>query len=235
MKIEITNLKKSFSKLSVLKSIDVSFDSGEVVALMGPNGSGKTTLLKSILGLIMPNEGEIKVMGESVKNNHTYRKHIGYMPQIARYPENLKVKELITMIRDLRGNPVDIDEELVIDFRIAELEEKALGSLSGGQKQRVGAALAFMFHPEIIILDEPTAGLDPVSTEQMKNKITKEKQKGKLIIITTHIMNEAEELADRLVYLMDGKIYLDTTVAKLKQETSETSLNKSIAKIIQGI
>lgn len=235
MKIEITNLKKSFSKLSVLKNIDISFDSGEVVALMGPNGSGKTTLLKSILGLIMPNEGEIKVMGQSVKNNHTYRQHIGYMPQIARYPENLKVKELITMIRDLRGNPVHIDEELVIDFRIAELEEKALGSLSGGQKQRVGGALAFMFNPEVIILDEPTAGLDPVSTEYMKSKILKEKQKGKLIIITTHIMNEAEDLADRLVYLMDGKIYLNTTVAELKMKTSESSLNKSIAKIIQGL
>ncbi|MCK6649770.1 MAG: ATP-binding cassette domain-containing protein, partial [Bacteroidia bacterium] len=115
---------------------------------------------------------------------------------------------------------------------ISDLSEKALGSLSGGQKQKVGAYIAFLFNPEIIILDEPTAGLDPVSTEIIKEKIIKSKKEGKLIVITTHIMQDADELSDRLIYLMEGKIFIDMKIEQLKEQTRENTLNKALAKKI---
>lgn len=228
--IEVAGLKKSFGKANVLKGVSVNFPVNNVVAIMGPNGSGKTTFLKSILGLIIPDSGVIKVNDVVIRHHFDYRRNIGYMPQIARYPEHLKVKELIRMIQDIREQYDQLDNELYEAFKIQDLHDKALGTLSGGQKQRVGGALAFMFNQDIIILDEPTAGLDPVSTEVMKNKIQKEKNNNKLILITTHIISEAEELANQIIYMMDGTILLDSTVAEFKSEMNEKSLGKALAK-----
>ncbi len=228
--IEVTGLKKSFGKATVLKGVSVNLPLSTVAAIMGPNGSGKTTFLKSILGLIIPDSGVVKVKGVLIKNNFDYRRHIGYMPQIARYPENLKVKELITMIQNIREHYDHLDNELIEAFKVQDLYDENLGTLSGGQKQRVGGALAFMFNQEVIILDEPTAGLDPVSTEVMKNKIQKEKNNNKLILITTHIISEAEELANQIIYMMEGNILLDSTVEKFKSEMNEISLGKALAK-----
>ena len=232
MSINIQNTYKSFGKTKVLNGINITFNRGEIVALIGPNGSGKTTLLKSILGLTIPQKGNITVFDKPIQKNYTYREHIGYMPQIAHYPENLKVRELIQLFRNLRNNPPNTDEELFTKYRIAQMFEKPLSALSGGQKQKVGAYLAFLFHPDIIILDEPTAGLDPVSTEIIKAKIYDAKNTGKLIIITTHIMQDADELADRIVYLADGNIFLDLTINELKEKTGETKLIKALAKLI---
>lgn len=230
--IEITNLKKSFGKLQVLKGINLSLDKGHVVAVMGPNGSGKTTLLKSLVGLVIPTSGEILVKGKSIKNNWKYRENIGYMPQIAHYPENLKVKELIEMIKDIRGSNYELDEELIESLKVFNIYDKAMGTLSGGTKQRVSAVLAFLFNQDIIILDEPTAGLDPVSSEHVKNKIVQEKNKGRLVIVTSHIISEVEEIADRIIYLLEGKIHIDNTVERIRAETNETRLGKAIATII---
>lgn len=232
MILELQEVIKSFGKVKVLKGINVSFNKGEIVALIGPNGSGKTTMLKSVLGLILPESGKIFVDDKIITNDFAYREKIGYMPQIAKYPENLKVKELIKLVRELRNNPTNTDEELYDELKISALLDKNLGALSGGQKQKVGAYIAFLFNPTIIILDEPTAGLDPVSTEIIKQKILREKEKENLIIITTHIMQDAEELSDRLIYLLEGTIFLDTNIAELKKETQEGTLNKALAKII---
>lgn len=230
--IQITNLKKSFGKLEVLKGINLSLDKGHVIAVMGPNGSGKTTLLKSMVGLVIPNSGEILVKNENIKNNWKYRENIGYMPQIAKYPENLKVKELIEMIKDIRGKKSDLDEELIELLKIANIYNKPMGTLSGGTKQRVSGVLAFLFNQDIVILDEPTAGLDPISSEHVKNKIIQEKNKGKLIIVSSHIISEVEEIADRIIYILEGKIHIDNTVDKIKSDTNETRLSKAIANII---
>lgn len=232
MILELQEVIKSFGKVKVLKGINASFNKGEIVALIGPNGSGKTTMLKSVLGLILPESGKIFVDDKIITNDFTYREKIGYMPQIAKYPENLKVKELIKLVRELRNNQKNTDEELYSELKISALLDKNLGALSGGQKQKVGAYIAFLFNPSIIILDEPTAGLDPVSTEIIKQKILREKEKEKLIIITTHIMQDAEELSDRLIYLLEGTIFIDTNITELKKETKENTLNKALAKII---
>lgn len=230
--IEIRNLKKSFKKLQVLKGLNLSLRSGEVVAIMGPNGSGKTTLLKSMVGLVIPDCGDINIMGEDLKKNWKCRQHIGYMPQIARYPENLKVKELIEMVKDIRGPQEKYDNELIEELKVCQIYDKPMGTLSGGTKQRVSAVLAFLFNQDIIILDEPTAGLDPVSAETVKNKILKERAKGKLVIITSHIMSEVEEVADRIIYILEGKIHVDNTVDEIKAATRETRLGKAIARLI---
>lgn len=231
--INISNLKKSFDKNLVLKGISLELEKGSVVAIMGPNGSGKTTLLKSILGLVKPDSGDIYVNDFHVNGNCEYRKFIGYMPQNSCFPENLKVKEVINMLKDVRGNHCVYDEELMKKLDIEKISNKQIGTLSGGTKQRVSSSVAFLFNQEIIILDEPTAGLDPVSSEIVKNKILEEKQNGKLIIITSHIVSEVETMADRIIFLLEGNIYIDSSVNDLISKTGESSLNKAIASIMQ--
>lgn len=232
--IHINNLRKSFGKQEILKGINLELTKGNITAIMGPNGSGKTTLLKCILELVRPDSGEIFVNGINTKSNSEYRKYIGYMPQTPRYPGNLKVRELIAMLKDLKGNHSVYDEELIKQLKMEEIFEKPVGTLSSGTKQRVSSALAFLFDQEIIILDEPTAGLDPVSCEIVKNKIIKEKQKGKLIIITSHIISEVEALADRVIFMLEGNIYVDSSVDELKQKTGIENLNRAIASLMQG-
>lgn len=230
--IEVVNLKKSFGKLNVLKGINLSLKKGHVIAVMGPNGSGKTTFLKSLVGLVIPDSGEVLIDGKSIKNDWKYRENIGYMPQIARYPENLKVKELIEMVKDIRGSKSELDEELIDLLKISNISEKTMVTLSGGNKQRVSAVLAFLFNQDVVILDEPTAGLDPVSSEHVKSKILKEKEKGKLVIVTSHIISEVEEIADRVIYIFEGNIHIDNTVEEIKSKTNEVRLSKAIATII---
>jgi len=230
--IVIKNLKKSFGKNLVLKGINLQLEKGSIVAIMGPNGSGKTTLLKAILGLVKPDSGDIYVKDIHVNGNSEYRRYIGYMPQNACFPENLRVKEVVAMLKDVWGNHTVYDEDLMNRLKIGEFRGKQIGTLSGGTKQRVSSAAAFLFNQEIIILDEPTAGLDPVASEIVKQKIIDEKNKGKLVIITSHVISEVEELADRIIFLLDGNIHFDSTVKELISKTEEVNLNKAIAKIM---
>ncbi len=232
--IKIENLTKKFGKNEALKGVELEMGSGSVIAIMGPNGSGKTTLLKCILGLVKADEGKIYVKNCLVNGECDYKRHIGYMPQYSCFPENLKVKEVMAMIKDIRGNNMKYDEELIEKLKIAEMNDKQISQLSGGMKQRVSSAAAFLFNAEIIILDEPTAGLDPVSSEIVKNKILEEKQKGKLVIITSHIVSEVEAMADRIIYMLEGKIYFDETKEKLYSATGKQNLNKAIAHLINA-
>ena len=230
--IEINDLCMRYGKFTALKDIDLKLEKGQVIALMGPNGSGKSTLLKSILGLVVPESGSIRVDGRDIKDKYLYRNNIGYMPQIANYPENLKVKELFHIVKDIRSDKYEKDEELLLKFKINEISEKYFGQLSGGYKQRVTAAIAFLFDPQILILDEPTASLDPFSTEIIKSKILDSKKDNKLIIISTHIISEMDELADRIVYLLDGKVNLDMDVKDIKNGSGE-KLGKAITRVLQ--
>ena len=184
--------------------------------------------------MVLPHRGDIKLNGESVLKKHTYRSQIGYMPQIGRYPENMKIRQVIEMVRDIRKDVKAVDEELIGLYRLEEMYDKRMGSLSGGTKQKVSAALAFMFNPQVLILDEPTAGLDPISAEILKCKILKERKKGKLILITSHIMSEVEEVADEVMCLVDGSVKFYESIASLKQQTNEERLSRAIAKIMNG-
>jgi len=230
--ITISNLYKSFGPQQVLKGLELEFtQKGCVSAILGPNGSGKTTLIKSILGMVIPNEGEVRVDGQAVKRQWAYRSQIDYLPQIARFPENLRVRELITMIKDLRGGPTH-EERLIELFELQPFLAKKLGTLSGGTKQKVNLTLALMYDSPILILDEPTSGLDPVALIRLKDLIREEKEKGKLILITTHIMSFVEEMADEVVFLLDGKVYFRGTQRQLKDRFEEEDFEKAIAGIL---
>ena len=222
----------SYGKFRALNGIDLMLGNGQAAALMGPNGSGKSTLLKSILGLVIPESGKIIVNGQDTKNQYLYRNNTGYMPQLANYPENLKVKELFNIVKDIRNRYKNLDEELIEKFKIHEIYDKYFGQLSGGYKQRVTASRAFLFDPEILILDEPTASLDPLSTEILKSKISDTKKKDKLIIISSHIVSEMDELADRIIYLLDGSVRLNLPVKDIKNGSGER-LGKAITRVLQ--
>jgi len=233
MTIEINNLHKQFGKNQVLKGVDLTIEKGNIYAVLGPNGSGKTTLIKSILGMVIPDKGKISVLNESIKKNWKYRKKIDYLPQIANFPPNIKVKELIGMIKDLRNSSSE-EEELIDLFGLEPFLNKKLSTLSGGTKQKVNIVLTFMFDSPLIILDEPTTGLDPKALISLKELIQKEKANGKTILITSHIMQFVEEVADEIVYLLEGEIYFKGSIGKLMGQTEQTNFEHAIAAITTG-
>src|SRR5689334_330315 len=198
--IQISSLSKRFGRVEVLCGVDLRIARGRVVGLVGPNGAGKTTLIKTILGLTHADSGAIRIDGEPIGDGVSYRAQIGYMPQIARFPENLSASELFTMLRELRGTSTNLDDELVTKLGLASQLDKPLRVLSGGTRQKVNACLAFLFRPELLILDEPTAGLDPLSSAILKDKILAARAEGTTVIITSHIMSELEELCDDVAF-----------------------------------
>lgn len=233
--IEIKNLTKKFNKFTALQNIDLECKKGHSIAFIGPNGCGKTTLIKCILGLNVVESGDILVNGNSVKNDFQYREKIGYMPQIGKYPENMTIGQTIKMIQNNRKNVENIDTELLEAFELHHLFEKKMSTLSGGTTQKVSAVLAFMFQPEIIILDEPTAGLDPLASEILKNKIIKERNNGKLIIITSHLLSELDDMVSEIVFINEGKILVHQSVEDLKTETQQTKISEAITNILKNM
>ena len=231
--IEIKNINKKFGKLDVLKSVSLSCKSGECIALIGPNGCGKTTLIKSILGMVLPDKGSIEFNGKSILGEYIYRENIGYMPQIGRYPDNMTIGQIIDMIKKIRNSNHDLDEDLLNAFELEKMFDKQMRTLSGGTTQKVSAVLAFLFNPEVLILDEPTAGLDPLASEILKEKIIKEKEKGKLIFITSHLMSELDDLITEIIYMQEGEVHFHKKVDDLKAETNETKISKAIASILK--
>jgi Cu-processing system ATP-binding protein len=231
--ITTKNITKKFGKLTALKNVSVDFKKGECIALLGPNGCGKTTLIKSILGMVVPDSGSIFFNAEAIADKWMYRDHIGYMPQIGRYPENMTIAQVIVMMKDIRKDYIKTpDEELVKAFGIENMLQKKMRTLSGGTTQKVSACLAFMFHPDVLILDEPTAGLDPLSSEKLKEKIIKEKENGKLILITSHVLSELDDLVSEVFYMQDGELLFHKKLSELKEDTGEEKLSKAIAQIM---
>lgn len=227
------NITKTFGRLKALNDLSVSFNQGECIALLGPNGCGKTTLIKSILGMVVPDSGLIEFNGQSISKQWLYRSKIGYMPQIGRYPENMTIANVIEMMKDIRkDNVLRLDEELMEDFDLKAILHKKMHTLSGGTRQKVSACLAFLFNPDVLILDEPTAGLDPLSSEMLKRKIILEKEKGKLILITSHVLSELDDLVTEVFYMQEGRLMFYKKVSALMQDTGELKLAKAIAKIM---
>ncbi|MCK0189827.1 ABC transporter ATP-binding protein [Arenibacter sp. F20364] len=228
--IHVESLHKRFGKNEVLAGLELNIDQGGIFAILGPNGSGKTTLIKTLLGMVIPNKGTIAVMDSPVRNKWKYRQDINYLPQIANFPGNLKVKELIAMIKDIRQKPSN-EQKLIGLFGLEPFLDKKLSNLSGGTKQKVNIVLTFMFDSPLIILDEPTNGLDPLSLIHLKELIFEEKAKGKTFLITSHIMQFVEEVSDEIVYLLEGKIYFKGSIAELKTKTGQSNFEHAIAAI----
>jgi Cu-processing system ATP-binding protein len=232
--IEIKNISKQFGKFKALDNVSLSLDKGECIALIGPNGCGKTTLIKNILGMVLPSQGDIFYNGKCTRNDYMYRQHIGYMPQIGRYPENMSIGQVIEIIKSIRHSKEELDETLIDSFQLKGMFNKKMNTLSGGTTQKVSAVLAFLFNPDVLILDEPTAGLDPIASEILKDKIIAEKQKGKLILITSHLLSELDDLITRLVFMQDGNVLFNKSIEQLKLETGEEKISKAITNILKS-
>jgi Cu-processing system ATP-binding protein len=222
-------LTKSFGLTDVLRGLDLDLTRGRITGLIGPNGSGKTTFIKILLGLTAPDAGVLSFDGEAVGRDVGYRARIGYMPQIARYPENLSVAELFALVKDVRNDNRPRDESLIAQFRLWDQFDKRFRTLSGGNKQKVNAALAFLFRPDLLILDEPTAGLDPASSATLKDKILAERDRGCTVLITSHIMAELDELCDDVVFLLDGRVRFAGSLSDIKHRTRQTTLERAVA------
>lgn len=231
-----SNVSKSFGSLKVLNNISVTCNKGECIAMIGPNGSGKTTLIKTILGMVISNSGFITFNGTNITTDWNYRANIGYMPQTGKYPENMTIGQVFEMMKDIRklASSIPFDEELVEKFKLKELMHKRMRTLSGGTKQKVSAALAFMFNPQVLILDEPTAGLDPIASEILKAKIIQEKKNGKLILISSHILSELDDLVTQVIFIQDGNLCFHKTIEQLTIDTGEKKLAKAIAQVMQA-
>lgn len=231
--ISIKQIDKKFGKLTALENVSLELQTGKSYALVGPNGSGKTTLIKSILGLVIPTSGDILFNEKNIRHDWKYRDKIGYMPQIGHYPENMSIGQLFDMMKNIRGENQRIDEELIDAFRLYKMYDKRMHALSGGTRQKVSAALAFLFPAPVYILDEPTAGLDPISTEILKEKIIHERRMNKLLMITSHILSDLEELTNSMVYMFEGKVHFNNTIEQLKLETNEVKLSKALTTFIR--
>jgi Cu-processing system ATP-binding protein len=234
--IQIRGLRKRYGSLEVLQGIDAQIPVGKVTAIVGPNAAGKTTLIKSILGLTRRDSGSIEIDSVKINGDETYRRKIGYMPQIARFPSNLTGGELLAMLRELRPDVPVIDDELVRNFGLGLELTKKLNDLSGGTKQKINAVAAFLFKPALLILDEPTAGLDPRSSRILKDKIVEEKTAGRTFIITSHVMAELEELADKVIFISEGKVRFSGSIEQIKRLTRQVNLERAVAELMeQGV
>lgn len=228
-----TNVSKQFGKFSALSDVSFTCSKGECIALIGPNGSGKTTMIKSILGMTVCNQGFITFNGHNIKHDCNYRNQIGYMPQIGRYPDNMTIQQLLSMMKDIRQHPANsLDVELIEKFGLVPLMHKRMRTLSGGTRQKVSAALAFLFNPQVLILDEPTAGLDPLSAEILKEKIGAVHQQGKLVLITSHILSELDELVTQVIYMQEGRMLFHKSINQLREDTGQSKLSKAIASVM---
>lgn len=228
--IRFEHLEKSFGKTKVLRDLSLDLLPNHCYALLGPNGSGKTTLMKSLLGMVIPDSGTISSNGISIRDNVSYRSEIGYMPQIGQYPQNMTIAQVFDMIRDMRksGNS-ETDEELFQTYQIEAIQQKRMGTLSGGTRQKVSACLAFLFNPKVLILDEPTAGLDPMSSEQLKFKIRKETNRGKTIVISSHILSDLDDICTDVIYLQDGQLLINESYEALVNTSGSNKLSAIIA------
>ncbi len=228
----VEQVKKRFGRLEVLREVSATFEAGKIIAIVGPNASGKTTLMKCILGLVLPDSGNVTIDKQNVKDAKT-RSQIGYMPQKAQFPDNLRVQELLHWIQDLRGQTSNVQNELVDYFDLKPHLQKSLRTLSGGTRQKVSAVLALMFNPSVLLFDEPTAGLDPLASSRLKDTILEQKSQGKTILLTSHVMSELEELADEVLFLLDGSIVFRGTLDEIRQRSGEARLERAIAKLMQ--
>lgn len=230
--IAVSGLRKRFGSLDVLQGVDAVIRRGRVTGIVGPNAAGKTTMIKSILGLTRADSGVVEVGGIRVNGDESYRSQIGYMPQIARFPSNLTGAELLRMLRDLRPDAVDIDDDLIASFGLASEMNKKLNTLSGGTRQKINAVAAFLFKPRLLILDEPTAGLDPRASSVLKDKILAERAEGRTFVVTSHVMSELEEIADEVLFINEGKVRFSGSIHQIMDLTRQVNLERAIAELM---
>jgi Cu-processing system ATP-binding protein len=233
--VVISGLRKRFGRREVLRGLELSIAPGRITAIVGPNAAGKTTLIKTILGLVRRRHGDgsIQLDGAELNGDCGYRRRIGYMPQAAQFPDQLTGREVIELVTSLRNWPSDLDRELIEQFRLEGVLDQPVRTLSGGTRQKLNAAMAFLFRPTLLILDEPTAGLDPLAAGILKEKVRRAPAEGTTVVLTSHLMSEVEELAQDLVFLLDGMVAYQGSVDGLLRQMQETRLEPAMARLLR--
>ena len=220
--INANNLKKSFDQFIAVDSIDLQVDRGEVVGFLGPNGAGKSTTMKMLTGFLEPDEGEIFINGIDLKSNPLKAKeYIGYLPEGAPSYSDMIVSDFLSFIGKMRGlsdkRLSNRLEEMADQINLKEMWDRPVETLSKGFKRRVGIAQALIHDPDILILDEPTDGLDPNQKHEMRNLI-KKISKNKAIVISTHILEEVEAVCSRAIIIANGKLLANDTPQNLENK-----------------
>jgi ABC-2 type transport system ATP-binding protein len=221
--IEVQNLRKQYGATIAVDNISFNVQQGEIFTIVGPNGAGKSTTVESVMGLRQPDQGTIRVLGmDPQKNEHDLRQRIGIQLQQAALPERLKVWEALNLYSAFYNKTVPW-EKLLNDWGLAEKRSTNFKNLSGGQKQRLFIALALLNDPELVFLDELTTGLDPQARRATWDAVRAIRDQGKTVVLVTHFMDEAEELADRIAIIDQGNIVaLDTPQALIQNLHAET-------------
>jgi Cu-processing system ATP-binding protein len=230
--VEIAGLRKRFGRLQVLDGVDAVLAPGRVTAIVGPNASGKSTLIKCLLGLVRPDAGMVRVLGMEAGRDPAARRRIGFMPQGAPFPENLTGREILALVRGLRPGD-DADEDLLHRFALGDQLDKPARFLSGGTRQKLNAVIAFLFRPAVVILDEPTSGLDPLASAILKERVREAVEGGTTVVLTSHLMAEVEELADEVLFLVDGAAHFQGSMEELRRLTGEQRLERAVARLMR--
>lgn len=231
--VAMRGIVKHFGARAVLRGVDLDIARASVTAIIGPNGAGKTTLNKVLLGLVRTDDGRVYFDGVDTAGEIAHRARIGYMPQTPRYPDAFTGGDVLQLLRDFRGDAARVDEDLLQAFELEPLLGQSARSLSGGQRQRLNAASAFLFAPDLLLLDEPTAGLDPIASGILKDKIRAVRAEGRAVVITSHILSELQELADRVVFLHEGQLHWSGTLDALLAHTGASTLERAIADLMR--
>ena len=233
------SLKKAYGNVVALHDLDIEIHAGELLALLGPNGAGKTTLVQVLLGLARPDSGHVSVFGADPHTGKV-QPRLGAMLQVGRVPETLKVREHVDLFSSYYPNPLPLEETLQI-AGLTEIKDRPFGELSGGQKQRVLFAIAICGNPDLLFLDEPTVGLDVEARRMLWDEIRRMVDRGKTVLLTTHYLQEADALADRIAVINQGEIIAQGTPAEIKAKTSGkrirciTSLSLPALRQIAGV
>jgi Cu-processing system ATP-binding protein len=230
--LKITDLHKAYGRKQVLRGLSLQAAPGTVTAILGPNGCGKSTFLRCLLGLHVPDRGRIEVMGEDAAKGPAYRRHLGYMPQLPGFPENLTVREIASLVERVRGRSPDFARGR--ELGVAEFLDDKWKTLSGGMKQKVNAVLALAFDAPMLVLDEPTASLDPASRLRLVDILKREKEAGKTILMTTHLLGDLWELADRLAFLQDGRVQVIPAAEVPGKGSDLDRFERCVAGLLEG-
>ncbi|HEY3839751.1 MAG TPA: ABC transporter ATP-binding protein [Bryobacteraceae bacterium] len=236
---EISGVTKTFGKVTALAELDLAIDSGQILALLGPNGAGKTTAARLLLGLASPSRGKVRVFGRDPRDAAS-RVRTGAMLQVGRVPETLRVREHIALFSSYYPSPLPFSE-VVLAAGLEGMENRLFGTLSGGQKQRVLFALAICGNPGLLILDEPTVGLDVESRRALWRHIRMFASRGGSVLLTTHYLEEADALADRIVVIDRGRLLAQGTPQEIKHRAATrrirciTSLEPERVREITGV
>jgi len=211
--IQIDRLVKKYDKFKAVDDISLTIRQGEVYAFLGPNGSGKTTTMKSIVGLVVPTSGRVRVHGMDVHSSpKEARRFMSYLPQRVIFPENVTAREIVRLYARLRNLSKDQADNALSFAQFNGFSDKFVGEFSGGMVQRLGLAVVSLPDTPLLLLDEPTASLDPVGVKRFRDFVLDQKAKGKTIVFSTHLLSEVEQLADRVGIFVGGKLVAEETI-----------------------